>query len=518
MGEHLVKAMLFGSVEGIDPSTLFLYQRVGLFHLFSASGYHMAAALLLSEVAGKLLSYTKASAQQKIILTSLLSFSLMTFFGQATDWSSPMVRAYAMATLLILAKLYGLNPNKAHLFALALLVSAFFGNSGPLSFLLSGLAMAGLLLFSGKGWLAMALAPWLFTLPVVLWNFSLLNPFAFIWNFLAFFVGIFILPLSIFALLLEGLGDFYFIPGVLMNYFHHLLVYLSPLDQSFWIRRESILIAVALAFFSKNWRMIFISILICLLAKSFLTPSVALLNVGQGDSIFLRTTNQDRWLVDVGPRGSWASNSLEIIGIGSLDHILLTHLDLDHRGGIDHILSRHRVKKLWLREEHIESIKALEILDSAERAEVPLHLAGAIDSAMKCWIPPTTRNSNESSVVCQASLANGKNICLMGDAGLSTENWILHSIASWKSCHYLKVKHHNNQSSTGEKFLSFSRPRVALISCGKKNRYGHPHQDVIERLKKNKLKILRTDISGTLTDFGWTRFVDWKNQIQAHPL
>lgn len=518
MGETLVKAMLFGTVEGIDPPTLFLYQRLGLFHLFSASGYHMAAALLLSEQGGKLLTLVRMPAQQKLVLLAAFSFSLMTYFGHATNWSSPMVRAYAMASLLILAQLVGTKPSKPHLFATALLVSAFFGNSGPLSFLLSGLAMAGVLLAAGKGWMAMALAPWLFTLPVVLWHFSLLNPMAFVWNFLAIFVGLLVLPLSILALLLESIGDFYFLPGALMEIFHRFLLKFSLLDQSFWVPREAMFLAPLLAFLCRSKLTFAGSVALCLILRFILPPSLALLDVKQGDSLYFQAASLEKWLVDVGPRGSWASNSLEKIGVGSLDHMLITHLDLDHRGGIEQILSRHKVKNIWMREEHITNSKAQEILEWSERTNIALRSTGEMPPSISCWNPPLQKSSNESSVVCQALLLNEKRICLMGDAGFPTELWLLWQNPVWQKCHYLKVGHHGSRNSTSNIFLQKIEAKEAFISCGNKNRYGHPHSEVINRLERKNITVRRTDLSGTLTDSLWTRFGGLRNQILALPL
>ena len=66
-------------------------------------------------------------------------------------------------------------------------------------------------------------------------------------------------------------------------------------------------------------------------------------------------------------------------------------------------------------------------------------------------------------------------------------------------CDILKVGHHGSKTSTSDAFIKWIKPEVGIISCGKNNKYGHPHQEVLNILKKNNVKVRRTDLEGTIT-------------------
>lgn len=87
-------------------------------------------------------------------------------------------------------------------------------------------------------------------------------------------------------------------------------------------------------------------------------------------------------------------------------------------------------------------------------------------------------------------------ILFTGDAGFETEKQLMDRFAPVK---VLKVGHHGSKYSTGEDFLRKISPKYGILSCGENNRYGHPHQEVIEKLQERKIKIYRTDTQGCIT-------------------
>src|SRR5690606_11907598 len=144
-------------------------------------------------------------------------------------------------------------------------------------------------------------------------------------------------------------------------------------------------------------------------------PSVRLaaLDVGQGDAIYLKLESGESLLVDAGPPGrknrsapvTWA---LESLGIGAVDHLLITHPDRDHRGGLSSLLARHRVRKaLWLRRDVIGTKGSWEILESAERAGVMVRLLdNGAPKGLECRFGPR-RTRNDLSPLCLARLSGG---------------------------------------------------------------------------------------------------------------
>ena len=106
---------------------------------------------------------------------------------------------------------------------------------------------------------------------------------------------------------------------------------------------------------------------------------------------------------------------------------------------------------------------------------------------------------NELSLVIGFNLG-GKDYLITGDASKEVE---ANMMKEYKSvpCDILKVGHHGSKTSTSDAFIKWLKPEVGIISCGKDNRYGHPHSEVLTILKNNNVKIRRTDLEGTITYF-----------------
>ena len=90
------------------------------------------------------------------------------------------------------------------------------------------------------------------------------------------------------------------------------------------------------------------------------------------------------------------------------------------------------------------------------------------------------------------------NFLFMGDAGIEIEKAIIEDKIEL-NVDYLKVGHHGSKSSTCNEFIEYIKPKEAIISVGKNNFYNHPSDEVVNILKKNKVKIRRTDLEGTIT-------------------
>lgn len=505
-GHALVDALLLGRLEGLPPGLLFLYARTGLLHLFSASGFHMGAALLLAKLGSRLLRPALPTLFSRRLTAFLLAIALMTFFGAATEWSSPLVRAYCFAALLAAAQLLEIRACRHWVFALSLALAYLFGRGSLLSFSLSALGMAGILYGSGTNIFTLALAPWLFTLPLVVWRFGLFSLASPLWNLsFGLLISFTVLPLAILDLLRQAAG----IPwtglknaaAFAMEFFTAALERAERVaGYAYWVEGKSFLLLcllLLLTYFFRRRRWAPLPALLALLLPLFWpTVKLALLDVGQGDSAYLLLRDQSRLVVDAGPAWkSWAPApaSLERIGIGRIDHLLLTHPDRDHIGGVEALFGRHRVGTLWLRESQLVDRRLLPALTLAARHGTAVRFLGA-PPGLVCWLPPAP-GGNESSPFCRAELAGGKSILLTGDAGFRSENWLLRT---GRNLHadFLKVGHHGSAGSSGEDFLRRVAAPRALVSVGQKNRYGHPARETLRRLRDSQ--ILRTDEDGTL--------------------
>lgn len=231
------------------------------------------------------------------------------------------------------------------------------------------------------------------------------------------------------------------------------------------------------------------------------------INVGQGDSILLQS-NGKNLLIDTGSKSSKKDlfHYLEKTGIKNLDYIVATHPHEDHIGNMGYIINKYGIvenlyapKKVSTSASYKAMISALTHADkkiTVAKPGISFHLGD--DVLCKIIAPNNSNydNINNYSVVLKVTF--GKTSFLFtGDAENISEKEILeknHDI----NVDVLKVGHHGSKTSTSDNFLKAVSPKIAIISCGDGNEYGHPHQEIIEKLEKNNISIFRTDIEGSI--------------------
>jgi competence protein ComEC len=532
MQSPLVNALLYGKMEGVPSETIFLFARTGLIHVFSASGFHLGVALLISKLLSK---FARVFHHPRAPALATFSFAIffMVYFGCQTAWSSPMVRAFTYSALLSAASLLEIRASKLRLFALSLLAAAIFGAGSWLSYALSALGMAGILFVRPRNTFTLLLAPWACTLPLALWHFQLFSITAPLWNLtVGAGLGLSVLPPAILALLLKSahLPDewAYGLAEMALEFWVQILERGDvAIGGAYWVEPKLFLCVGGLLLLGWWWKTrgknraaavrelnraaavrgssraaAVCAAMAAALGAIFPAPYLAALDVGQGDSIYMRLANGTSLLVDQGPPAfrsgqAPAARSLEALAIGPIDHLLFSHLDRDHTGGAPSVLERHPVGQAWMREEHLSDKRAIPLLASLERAEVPVHFLGSpLPSGLKCWLPPPI-DSNDSSSLCRAELSGRKSIWLTGDAGFASEEWLMSKI-SMEPANFLKLGHHGSRFSSGEDFLGASGATIALVSVGRKNRYGHPTAEALDRAAHVGLSVQRTDQEGSL--------------------
>lgn len=116
---------------------------------------------------------------------------------------------------------------------------------------------------------------------------------------------------------------------------------------------------------------------------------------------------------------------------------------------------------------------------------------------------------NNSSVGIK--LVHGENSFVMcGDAEAKSEQEMVKRFGSSLECDVLKCGHHGSNTATSDEFLAAVNPTWAVISCGKENRYGHPHSEVLDKLENDDVQIYRTDLRGTITAVSDGSQISWK--------
>lgn len=239
--------------------------------------------------------------------------------------------------------------------------------------------------------------------------------------------------------------------------------------------------------------------------------TVAVLDIGQGDAIFIQGPTGIQMLVDAGPNTGAVLRALPRVmpwWDRSLDAALETHPDADHMGGFIDVFDRYDVGAFITPGvvKHNTTTDALDRGVDKEHAKIYVARRGMVvdlggGAYLRVLYPNQDvsgwgQKSNDGSIVAQ--LVYGSTTAMLtGDAAFETEEQLI-ALGEPLESDILKVGHHGSRSSTGDAFIRAVRPSIALISVGKNNSYGHPTQEVLGRLSAAGVPVMRTDKQGTI--------------------
>lgn len=243
--------------------------------------------------------------------------------------------------------------------------------------------------------------------------------------------------------------------------------------------------------------------------RKYLT--VAFLDVGQGDGIFVEAPNGNQMLIDAGGGIAILDALKDVMPFydRSIDLIMITNPDKDHIGGFLPVLNRYEVKEVIEpgTGNKSQTYSTLQTLISEEGARKTfaydisrIELDKEHNIYFEIFFPDrdvSEMTSNDGSIVGKLEYGS-TTILFTGDTTKATENYVLKIASSSLDADILKVAHHGSRTSSREEFVKAVSPDVAVISLGKDNSYGHPHRETIETFKKENIKILRTDELGTI--------------------
>ena len=237
--------------------------------------------------------------------------------------------------------------------------------------------------------------------------------------------------------------------------------------------------------------------------------TVAFLDIGQGDAIFIDAPSGNQMLIDGGPGKSVLRELSKVMPFydRSIDVVIATHADQDHVGGLPNVLKNYKVNIFM--EPGLSgpssSYEELEKMVGNNKSNIKKILArrgmvvdlgdGAILQILFPVIDSPGTNTNMSSIV--AKLVYGENeFMLTGDSPIAIEDYLV-SLGGLQS-DVLKAGHHGSKTSSSDEFVRAVAPQYTVISAGKNNRYTHPHQEVLDILNNFGIKILRTDELGII--------------------
>ncbi|MCF0132752.1 MAG: DNA internalization-related competence protein ComEC/Rec2 [Blautia sp.] len=252
---------------------------------------------------------------------------------------------------------------------------------------------------------------------------------------------------------------------------------------------------------------------------------ITCMDVGQGDGAVVQTAEGSCILIDGGSSDQKELGRYRLLpflknqGIHRIHGIVLSHFDSDHISGILELLyyiSRHltsiRVERIILPDLAGLPETGQELLELAKQCSIPvvyvkqgdtlrigrqqeLHLHVLSPEKKTDVISGAAETANDASLVCQLIYQNFTGL-FMGDASMELEETLMPLLSR---VDFLKVGHHGSKYSSGEAFLEKIKPMAAVISCSSVNRYGHPHQETLDRLEQTGTSVYRTDRDGAVT-------------------
>ena len=240
-----------------------------------------------------------------------------------------------------------------------------------------------------------------------------------------------------------------------------------------------------------------------------------MIDVGQGDSLLIRTKNNKSIMIDTGGSITYKKEKWELknrnfdiekstiipfiksIGINKIDYLFLTHGDYDHMGESIDLVENFKVEKVIFNCGEYNDLEK-ELIKVLDKKKIPYYscIKELNIDKNKLYFLQTKEfdNENDNSNVIYTEL-NGYKFMFMGDASNTIEYEILNEY-NLPDIDVLKVGHHGSKTSSGKVFIDGINPKYSIISVGKNNRYGHPNKEVLNNLDGSK--IYRTDQDGSI--------------------
>ncbi len=515
---NIMRGIVLGDKTDISSDTKELYQIGGISHILAISAMHLT-------ILGNGFYSILKKMRVPIRIGGCLSGVFLIGYGVLTGSGIATIRALIMFLLNIGAQLFGRTYDGITSLAIAA-VLLLAGN--PISiqesgFLLSFSAMVSFSLFHEKRKMGSSILLYFFMLPVMLWFFYEVPLYSVLVNWLVVPTLCIVLVSGIAVCLIGSinvfLGELASFPGVVLLHIYGylcesakqmpfaqlvlgrpswagMIIYYGIMLLTLWLFRK----------YRLKWQrfclfLLMIPAIAALVFHRGYDLKITMLDVGQGECIIIKTPADQVYMVDGGSTSEDQVGAYRILpylkyhGVVKLKAIFVTHPDEDHINGIMEILEGIRDDKISLKVECLilpdwdDMSLFAEMIQLAESLDIAVNKISAggcvADEEVKfCCLYPSggdyCDNPNEGSLVMDVTY-KGFRALLTGDLEGSGELEIQNKL---KDVDLLKTPHHGSRNSSYEEFLAAAQPEISIISCGENNFYGHPHVELLKRLKK----------------------------------
>lgn len=526
---HYMTGLLFGELDSDFDQMSDLYSSLGIIHLFALSG--MQVGFFIDKFRWMLL---RLGLTKETVDKLQIPFSLV--YAGLTGFSVSVVRSLVQKILGNLG-LRKLDNFAVTVFVCLLILPRFLLTAGGVltftyAFLLTVFDFEDL--GQVKKAAVESLSISLGILPVLMTYFYAFQPLSILLTFVFSFVfDVLLLPgLSVIFLLSPlvkmtwGNGFFVFMEKI--------IVWVADLGLRPWILGKPsgvtlVLLLVCLFLLydfhrRKKW-LLGLSLVLALLffiTKHPLENEVTVVDIGQGDSIFLRDMRGRTVLIDVGGRVDFAAKEawqerssqanaertlipyLHSRGVDRIDSLVLTHTDTDHVGDVLEVAKQVQIGRIVVSP---GSLTVPDFVATLKKINVPVYVVKVgdrlpiFDAYLEVLYPDGTGDGgNNDSIVLYGRLLE-TNFLFTGDL----EQGELDLIETYPNLpvDVLKAGHHGSKGSSYPEFLDHIGAKIALVSAGENNRYKHPHQETLDRFDSRNIQVYRTDQQGAIRFRGW---------------